>query len=88
MTALNDDFPGDKSKIMGEYQKLMKNYKDVEESLNIISDQNKRLVESNKDLVCQLYFFKKEYEIRMRKLLFLFFFLIQNYTPKLIEVIH
>ena len=45
-------------------------------------------MESNKDLVCQLYFFKKEYEIRMRKLLFLFFFLIQNYSPNLIEIIY
>lgn len=73
---------------MNEYQKLKKNYKEIEESLNIISDQNKRLVESNKDLVCQLYFFKKEYEIRMRKLLFLFFFLIQNYSPNLIDIIY
>lgn len=38
--------------------------------------------------MCQLYFFKKEYEIRMRKLLFLFFFLIQNYSPNLIDIIY
>ena len=73
---VSEEFPGDRGKVMNEYQKLKKNYTEIEESLNIISDQNKRLVESNKDLVCQLYFFKKEYEIRMRKLLFLFFFLI------------
>ena len=73
--------------MLTEYNKLKKNYSDVEESLNIIASQNKRLVESNKDLVCQLYFFKKEYEIRMRKLLFLFFVLIRNYTPELIKII-
>ena len=59
----------------------------MEESLSIIATQNKRLVDSNKDLVCQLYFFKKEYEIRMRKLLFLFFVLLKYYTPELIQLI-
>ena len=82
-----DQFKGDKKIIINEYHKLRKNYDDIEESLSIIASQNKRLVESNKDLVCQLYFFKKEYEIRMRKLLFLFFVLIKNYTPDLIKLI-
>lgn len=82
-----DQFKGDKKIIINEYHKLRKNYDDIEESLTIIASQNKRLVESNKDLVCQLYFFKKEYEIRMRKLLFLFFVLIKNYTPDLIKLI-
>jgi hypothetical protein len=82
-----DQFKGDKKIIINEYHKLKKNYDDIEESLIIIANQNKRLVESNKDLVCQLYFFKKEYEIRMRKLLFLFFVLIKNYTPDLIKLI-
>lgn len=49
---MTEDFPGNKGKVVGEYQKLKKNYKEIEESLHIISDQNKRLVESNKDLVC------------------------------------
>lgn len=79
--STEDEFKGDKKLIVNEYNKLKKNYTDMEESLSIVASQNKRLIESNKDLVCQLYFFKKEYEIRMRKLLFLFFVLIKNYTP-------
>ena len=32
-----DEFKGDKKIIMSEYQKLKKNYQDMEESLNIIA---------------------------------------------------
>lgn len=34
----SQEFSDDRGKVMNEYQKLKKNYKEIEESLNIISD--------------------------------------------------
>lgn len=68
-----EDFKGDQKIMLNEYNKLKKNYEEIEESLNIVASQNKRLVEANKELVCKLYFFKKEYEVRIKKVLFCFY---------------
>lgn len=68
-----ENFKGDQKVILNEYNKLKKNYEEIEESLNIVASQNKRLVEANKELVCKLYFFKKEYENRIKKVLFCFY---------------
>ena len=67
-----ENFKGDQKIMLNEYNKLKKNYEEIEESLNIVASQNKRLVEANKELVCKLYYFKKEYETRIKKVLFCF----------------
>lgn len=72
-TDVLETFRGDQKVMLNEYYKLRKNYEEVEESLNVIASQNKRLVDTNKDLVCKLYFFKKEYESRIKKVLFCFY---------------
>lgn len=68
-----ENFRGDQKVMLNEYNKLKKNYEEIEESLNIVASQNKRLVDANKELVCKLYFFKKEYETRIKKVLFCFY---------------
>ena len=82
-----DSFKGDYKTLLNEYNKLKKGQINLEESLNIVASQNKRLIETNKDLVVQLYLSKKEYENRMKKLIFLFFVLMENYTPELATMI-
>lgn len=67
-----ENFKGDQKIMLNEYNKLKKNYEEIEESLNIVASQNKRLVEANKELVCKLYYFEKEYETRIKKVLFCF----------------
>lgn len=82
-----DQFKGDYKMLFNEYNKLKRGHTNLEESLNIVASQNKRLVETNKALVVQLYLSRKEYEVKMKKLLFLFFVLIENYTPELASII-
>lgn len=87
VTDINDTFKGNYKAVITEYTKLKKSYTELEESLNIIVSQNKRLVETNKDLVIQLYLSRKESELRIKKLIFLFFVLMENYTPDLANMI-
>ena len=68
-----ENFKDDQEVILNEYNKLKKNYQEIEGSLSRVATQNKKLVEANKDLVCELYFFKREYEARIKKVLFLFY---------------
>lgn len=66
-------YKGDQRSMLDEYTKLKTNYQQIEESLAVVTSQNKRLVNTNKELVCKLYFFKKEYENRIKKVLFCFY---------------
>ena len=68
-----ENFKGDQKTMLNEYNKLKSDYQEIEESLNIVASQNKRLVENNKELVRKLYFAKKEYENRIKKVLFCFY---------------
>lgn len=68
-----ENFKDNQDALANEYSKLKKNYQEIEASLENVARQNKRLVEANKDLVCELYFFKKEYEARIKKVLFVFY---------------
>lgn len=86
-TDTEDHFKGDFKTLLNEYNRVKKGHSNLEESLNIIAAQNKRLVETNKDLVVQLYLTRKEYELRMKKLVFIFFVLMENYTPELATMI-
>lgn len=68
-----ENFKGDQKIMLNEYNKLKKNYEEIEDSLEIVASQNKRLVEANKELVCKLYLFRREYETRIKKVLFCYY---------------
>lgn len=73
MAEVLESFKGDQKNMLDEYSKLKTSYQQIEESLAVVASQNRRLVETNKELVCKLYFFKKEYENRIKKILFCFY---------------
>ena len=77
----------DKKGLINEFQKLKKKFDEQKKSMDLYANQNKRLMESNKDMVCQIYFYKKDLEIRMRKICFLFFVLSSKYNDKLIKIV-
>jgi hypothetical protein len=84
---LGDSTKGDSKTLLIEYNRLKRQASELEDSLRTIAGQNKKLIEANKDLVCQMYYFKNENELKTRKLLFLFFILMNNYTPELLNII-
>lgn len=84
---LGDSTKGDSKTLLIEYNRLKRTASELEDSLRTIAGQNKKLIEANKDLVCQMYYFKNENELKTRKLLFLFFILMNNYTPDLLNII-
>ena len=65
-----------------QLQRLRKTYSELEDSFSNISKQNKRLIENNKELVYQMYHFKRNAEIKSRKLLFCFFVLMSRFHPE------
>lgn len=73
--------------LYNELQTLEKGHIDLYRSLNVISAQNKQLVDSNTELVVQWYLLRKEHELRVKKLVFIFFMLIEKYTPELLAII-
>lgn len=73
--------------LVNEYHKLEKGYFDLGQTLGILGSQTRQIAEKNKELMGQLYLSRKEYELRMKKLIFLFFVLIENYTPELANLI-
>jgi hypothetical protein len=54
---------------------------DFEESLKVLVKQNKKLMEANRQLVYQFYYFKKESDLKTKKVLFLFYSLLVNAFP-------
>lgn len=56
----------------------------VRKSLEIVTAQNKSLIEANKEMIAKLYNFKGEYEVRLKKLFFIFMVLVHNYDEDLL----
>lgn len=56
----------------------------VRKSLEIVTAQNKNLIEANKEMIAKLYNFKGEYEVRIKKLFFVFMVLVHNYDEDLL----
>lgn len=56
----------------------------VRKSLEIVTAQNKNLIEANKKMIAKLYNFKDEYEVRLKKLFFVFMVLVHNYDEDLL----
>lgn len=80
-------YKGDCKVLVNEYNRLEKGYIDLSQTLNVLANQNRQVTEKNKELVVQIYLSRKEYELRMKKLIFLFFVLMENYTPELLKLI-
>lgn len=72
------------SELMNKFNDLKKNYQENKNSLDLISSQNKRLIDVNKELINKLYLFNEKYKIRIRKVLFIFY-ICSNYHDKEIE---
>ena len=82
------DNPKAESKIVSvELSRLKRSTTDLEESLRTVASQQRQLAEANKDLVSHLYFYKTDTELKARKLLFLFFILMNRFTPELLGAI-
>ena len=56
----------------------------VRKSLDIVTAQNKNLIDANKEMISRLYNFKGEYEVRIKKLFFVFMVLVHNYDDELL----
>lgn len=83
-----DTFTGENKALVIEYNRLKRSHAELEESLKTLVGQNRKLIEANKDLVCQMYYSKADNELRTRKLLFLFFVVMRSNTPELAILIH
>ena len=83
-----DTFTGENKALLIEYNRLKRSHSELEESLKTLVGQNRKLIEANKDLVCQMYYSKADNELRTRKLLFLFFVVMRSNTPELAALIH
>ena len=59
-----------------EYQRLKKVNSEFEDSLKVLIKQNKKLMEANRQLVYQFYYFKKESDLKSKKLMFLIYCLL------------
>lgn len=86
------------SKSMNELEPQMEEHSDVDDnvqekldavrkSLDIVTAQNKNLIDANKQMISKLYNFKGEYEIRIKKLFFVFMVLVHNYDDELLFVL-
>lgn len=61
------------NKMTEEHEKLHNQFNDTKTTLEDMKKQNTKLVDINKGLVVNLYFFKQEYEIRLKQILFCFY---------------
>lgn len=64
-----------------EYQRVKQASAEFEDSLKVLVKQNKKLMEANRQLVYQFYYFKKESDLKAQKILFLFYSLVMNSSP-------
>lgn len=64
-----------------EYNRMKKASEDFEESLNVLAKQNKKLMDANRQLVYQFYYFKKESDLKTKKVVFLFYSMLMNAYP-------
>ncbi len=70
-----------------EFSRIKRGTTELEESLRTVATQQQQIIEANKDLVGQLYYYKTESELKTRKLFFLFFILMNRFTPELLGAI-
>lgn len=72
---------GELKTLQFEYNRMKKAAEDFEESLKVLVKQNKKLMEANRQLVYQFYYFKKESDLKTKKVVFLFYTMLMNAYP-------
>lgn len=70
-----------------KYNKLRDTLDRTKSSLETITQQNINLIAANKDVASKLYNFKHDYESRLKKLFFMFYFLINSKDEKLLNLL-
>lgn len=81
-----EDHP-DKELDADEYNKLRENLERTKASLESITHKNMSLITANKEVASKLYSFKHDYETRLKKLFFMFYFLINSKDEKLLNLL-
>ena len=59
----------------------------VKKSLEVVTAQNKNLIDANKEMIAKLCNFKGEYEVKIKKLFFIFMVLVHNYDEELLNLL-
>lgn len=77
----------DKELDTDEYNKLRETLERTKASLETITQQNINLIAANKEVASKLYNFKHDYESRLKKLFFMFYFLINSKDEKLLNLL-
>ena len=75
----------DQKSLVLENNRLKKQIVENEESLRVVSAQTKLVIDTNKDLIYKIWKSKTENDVKIRKLLFLFFSMFTNYQPELLK---
>ena len=70
-----------------EYIKLKETLERTKASLETLTQQNINLIAANKEVAGKLYNFKHDYESRLKKLFFMFYFLINSKDEKLLNLL-
>ena len=65
-----------------EFNRIKKVNQDFEESLKVLAKQNKKMMDANRQLVYQFYYFKKESDLKTKKVVFLFYSMLINAYPE------
>ncbi len=75
----------DQKSLVLENNRLKKQIVENEESLRVVSAQTKLVIDTNKDLIYKIWKSKTENDVKIRKLLFLYFAMFTNYQPDLLK---
>lgn len=70
-----------------EFSKLKEKLDTTKVSLETVTQQNINLISANKDVASQLYNFKQDYENRLSKFFFMFYFIINSKNEGLISLL-
>jgi hypothetical protein len=68
-----------------ELDKTTQRINELKNSILSAQTQNKNLIETNKEQICNVVFLKNESDLKLQKLLFIFHILIANYLPELMN---
>lgn len=74
----------DQKSLILENNRLKKEIAEREEKERVITAQTKLVIDSNKDLIYKIYKSKTDNDLKIRKLMFLYFAVFTNYQPALV----
>lgn len=83
----NTDFEPNIDEQSDDDNEVQEKLEAVRKSLDIVTTQNKNLIDANREMIAKLCNFKVEYEIRLKKLFFVFAVLVHNYDDELLEAL-